>query len=459
MKKSTILCAIVILGLFMFSPFACMDADAAAPTIDTRVPDVSPEAKIPINLAQGAALQFGVTATDPDPGDTLTYTWELDGTELTGQAGSDLDISAIVATLVVGIDSIVKVTVTDPHGASASTQWTLEVVYVIIIPWDLDLPPGEPLFFYPIYGTAKRNLEHLADGDWIGVFDNTGTCYGAGQYYYDPTLVDPTLEDHTYDISVYPRTRGGATFGNGTNMKLYFKFYINATDEHIAAVDSQLVPRYYPDIPTEGDDYRGDPQRIDLSAAAEQDIILRPGWNFISFNVQPESTIIEEAFNSILTGSSNYLEYVASHEKYWYSATGSGNLAEVDAFNSYYLKMSASAPTDGFTLTITGLRVDPAHEFTLTRGWQNISYLLDSVEYAIKRDKPYSDSGGILSSIKDDIIWLKGATDENGKNWCSPEVGFLKLGPGRGLFIKMVDTLPDDPNDPTAVKFRYYENP
>jgi hypothetical protein len=272
-----------------------------------------------------------------------------------------------------------------------------------------------------------------------------------GQYYYDPTL-----GDYRYNISVYAAALDGSTFGNGTNMKMNFRFYINATSEDIPAVDSQLIPRYYPDVPAEGG-YAGDDVRIDLGAAVEQSIIVYPGWNFISFYVYPESTKIEEAFNSILTGSNNYLEYAASHEKYWYGATGGGSLTDVDAYNSYYLKISASCPASGCALNIIGLRLDPTTEFTLTRGWQNISYLLDTGNYAIKEGPPDYAFTGVFAGIKDSIAWLKGATDENGQSWCSPEVGHLRLGPGRGLFIKMLDSLPDDPADPNAVKFRYAE--
>ena len=175
--------------------------------------------------------------------------------------------------------------------------------------------------------------------------------------------------------------------------------------------------------------YTGDPAEVNLVDADIEYIQLSAGWNFISFRVQPESTLIEEVFKSILTDPDNYLEYVADHADYWYAGVG-GNLTDVDAYHSYNIKIDSSC-TEGCTLAIKGLQVPPSHTFTLDGGWTNISYLLNSNSFAIK-DNAYGYTG-IFSSIKDDIVWIKG---DNG-TWCSPDIGGMLLEPGRGLYIKM----------------------
>ena len=210
---------------------------------------------------------------------------------------------------------------------------------------------------------------------------------------------------------------------------MYFKFYVAGIGE-LYAVDDQLDPQYYPAIPDGATHYTGDPVRIDLESADNQQIALKPGWNFISLNVQPESTVLEEAFNSILTGDNDHLEYVSDHMNYWMTGIG-GSLTNVDAYHSYNFKLKDTC-TEGCILTVTGLRVELPHSFVLAEGWCNISYLLNQDRYAIKDNLGYTDNG-VFSAIMDDIVWIKG--DEG--NWCSPDVGWLSLQPGNGLFIKM----------------------
>jgi hypothetical protein len=334
-------------------------------------------------------------------------------------------------------------------------------VTVFAQPWDVDIDPDQPLF-YPIYGTAMKDeagrLVHLAEGDWIGVFDSRDDiCYGATRYHFDQ---DPGINDYRYHVSVYWNA-GGSTFGSPDNMKLYFKFHIAATGEELTAVaveNGQAVAKYFPqgDELTSYDNgntkvYEGDPVRIDLVSATEQDLVLFKGWNFISFSVQPDSTAVREAFSSVLTGNNNYLEYVYGHARYWDRDIG-GNLTDVDAYSSYYLKISDTCPPEGCKLTISGLRVPPTNPFTLESGWYSISYLPGAPRYAIKdRDAAFT---GAFSGIKDYITWIKGATDDEGNNWCTPTENRLELGPGKGLFIKFNDTVPD-PQGTEKLVFSY----
>ena len=290
-------------------------------------------------------------------------------------------------------------------------------------PWSV-IPNPSYEFQYPIYGTAMIDSSHLAVGDWIGVFDVEGNCYGVGQYQYDEEE-----EGYYYQFSAYAESANGLGDGFTSGEKMCFRFYVAGIGD-VYAVDNQLIARYYPVIPAGGIHYTGDPVRVDLAAADIQEIVLRPGWNFISFNVQPESTVLEEAFSSILTGDNDHLEYVSDHMNFWWAEVG-GSLTTVDAYYSYKVKLKDDC-IDGCTLTITGLRVELPYTFNLTEGWCYISYLLNASAYAIKDNLGYSDNG-IFSGIENDVVWIKGDSG----NWCSPDIGWLRLQPGKGLSIKM----------------------
>lgn len=319
-------------------------------------------------------------------------------------------------------------------GNGGTDQATVTVYSRSVCPWPIDVDPDYQ-FSYPIYGTAMQRdqagqFAHLAEGDWIGVFDADGNCYGAGQYEYNLT--------EEYLLSVYAKSVIHGLEGFESGEKMHFRFYLVGVGEFSAisveTVDDQLqtVPRYYPEYEDGDLSYPGDPVEINLVTADEQELILKPGWNFISFYIQPDSTKLEDAFSSILTGDNDYLEYVASHDKFWWKTIAAGSLTDVDAYHSYYLKTSEACPPEGCVLRITGLRVELPHSFELTQGWSNISYLLDYDTYAIYDLDTEADTG-IFSGIKDSIVWIKGP---DGK-WAMPGHGALLLKPAKGLFLKM----------------------
>jgi hypothetical protein len=321
-------------------------------------------------------------------------------------------------------------------------------------PWVID-PPG--IFSHTIQGTAKIGSEHLAVGDWIGVLDEDGNCYGAGQYQYDPDQ-----DRHYYMFEVYAESFTGAGDGFASDEKLYFEFCV-AGMEPISAVAEDLVPRRYPIIADHPIHGTTDYEVINLIAAAEQKIWLEPGWNFISFNIQPDSTVLEEAFSSILIAENDHLEYVCDHVNFWSrDIVDNGLLTDVDAYHSYILKLKDTS-TEGCMLTIRGrAKVLPTHPFTLEPGWCNISYLPDTEAWAIKNADDEYRPNGIFSGIMDSIVWMKsakGTGDDAEKelitsvgrfSTCTPTENCIKVGPGRGIFIKIKD-------DAGEFDFKYYD--
>jgi len=378
-----------------------------------------------------------VNDSDPNPGDTITIdsvTQPQNADEGTAEiVESDTKIRFTPGSAF-SVQSTFTYTITDGNGGFDTAN--VIVQERAACPWILDVDPDYQ-YSYPIYGWAKLEGVDLAEGDWVGAFDVDGNCYGADQYEYN--------RNNEYTMSVYAASQTHELDGFASGEKIYFRFYAVATGTEYTAIavrDSGggvyvPQPQYYPQF-TEGDlMYTGDPVEINLIDGEDMGIQLKRGWNFISFNIQPESTVLEEAFSSILTGNTDYLDYVSSHDEFWFKEAQGGSLTDVDAFNSYYLKISDSCPEEGVTLVITGIKVVLPYTFRLTGGWNNISYLYDNAYYALYNgaDDPPSYEG-IFDAIASDVIWIKGPEGE----WTMPGHGELLLENGKGLFIKMHTT-------------------
>ena len=411
-------------------------AYAAAPVIATRTPDVD---EITINLVDGAAIIFSVTATDGD-NDTLEYTWTLGGVVISGQAGSALDAAAFVGALQPDSDYLLQVSVTDGQD-TVSNQWILHVILEYPTPWPFTIDPDSQ-YTYPIYGTAAMDGVPLSEGDWIGVFDTDGNCYGLTRH----------TGGQNYSMSVYAASQMPVQEGFGPGEKLSFRFFIGGEEFHAISVQNingqnEVSPQNFPEFSPTDLIYDGNPQRIDLVTADEETFTLRDGqWHFISFNVQPESTKIEEAFSSILNG----LKYVSSHDGYWWKDApqgGGGSLTDVDAYHSYQLFIDLPDGVETCELKIKGIKLALPKTFDLTEGWNNISYLYDET-YLTIHTKPEHGIGIFdVNSFSDNILWIRGP--EGRWTMPNPPVGTLEMNPGDGFYIKMG----------TAASYTYDETP
>jgi PKD repeat protein len=102
------------------------------PTIDLYSPvNLTP------NVDEGSSLGFSVTASDPDPGDTLTYSWLLDGVEVS----TTTDYTYSPGFSDAGIHTV-DVTVSDGNGGSETQHWDVTVT-------DVNLPPAID-FYSPV---------------------------------------------------------------------------------------------------------------------------------------------------------------------------------------------------------------------------------------------------------------------------------------------------------------------
>jgi len=383
----------------------------------------------------GVAVDIPVLTNDfdPNPSDTITIdsvTQPEDPDEGTAEIiESDTKVRFTPGTAF-SLRSSFTYTITDGNGGFDTA--TVLVQERSACPWPYDVDPDYQ-YSYPIYGWAKQAGVHLAEGDWVGAFDVDGNCYGAAQYKYNV--------NKEYTMSAYAESVTHSLNGFQTGERMYFRFWPLTSPRDIEAIsvtldiDNKLrtAPHYYPQF-TEGTlMYDGNPVEVNLVTAVTKDIVVYPGWNFISFNIQPDSTVLEEAFRTILTGTDNHLEYASSHNEFWYRDAAGGSLTNVDGYNSYYLRISDSCPVTGCTLTITGLQIELPYTFNLTQGWNNISYLYDNSYYALYNGAESPPSYiGIFDGISGSIVWIKGPAG----SWTMPGHGELLLENGKGLFIK-----------------------
>jgi len=165
----------------------------------------------------------------------------------------------------------------------------------------------------------------------------------------------------------------------------------------------------------------------DCIATNDLSIDLISGWNWISFNVDPEdaslasvlATVSETAtfINSQSSGTAtNYGEAYG-----WY-----GGLAELDPTQMYLLEMSEAA-----TLTVTGAPVDVAStSIDLIQGWNWIGYLPQSAGSVAEAFASVSETATFVNSQSSGTATNYGAA----YGWYG---GLTTLEPGSGYLLEM----------------------
>ncbi len=150
------------------------------PKISSFTPSVS---KIQLN----ASVTFAATASDPDLGDVLTYTWSVNGT--TKKTGADNWFTTSFSDS--GKTDSVKVVVSDQGGLSASNTWVFKVQKVQELPGlpkDYSLGQNYPNPFNPTT-SIKFDLPNMSNVR-VTVYDILGkevrtlvnSDMGAGRY-------------------------------------------------------------------------------------------------------------------------------------------------------------------------------------------------------------------------------------------------------------------------------------
>ena len=296
-----------------------------------------------------------------------------------------------------------------------------------------DPPPGWNFFpenysgypyYYPIYGEALMNGSNISIGDWVGVFDEDGNCYGAGQY-----RVSPVSGEFYYSISAYAASELDGTPGFIKGEMIFFRYYLVTSNQIIDAVPNPQTVYVYPEAISRIPDVK----KINLVNAISEVVYLEKGWNLISFNVDPIDPRVASVFESV----KERLIFVFDHMLWWDKTVG-GSLTEIDIERSYYVVV-----TEDCSFNVSGSAVQPSYTRSLEKGWNSIAYHYNKSMPAIGRTEDISIFTGFFKDIVNDVIIVKDAN-----TWCTPQVRSLTLEKGRGVVIKLknprVLTIPEE---------------
>ncbi|MCP4707202.1 MAG: T9SS type A sorting domain-containing protein, partial [Planctomycetes bacterium] len=160
---------------------------------------------------------------------------------------------------------------------------------------------------------------------------------------------------------------------------------------------------------------------------------LHPGWNHISFNVQPVDPNIEV----VLVGIMDQVVKVTDETSFFIPGEG-GSLTEMDAWHGYWILVSEDCE-----LTHSGERLPAGAVFNLNAGWNQISYL---------PNQPLSPTIA-LASIYGHLVKV---TNETGF-WLGPPIdngSLTEIQPDNGLWVNVDAPVsliyPSNPDPATA---------
>ena len=168
-----------------------------------------------------------------------------------------------------------------------------------------------------------------------------------------------------------------------------------------------------------------DPWELHIQTEVDLSIDLSAGWNWISFNVNPEDVSLGSVLSTV-SETATFINSQSSGTATNYGAYGwYGGLTELDPTQMYLLDMAEEA-----TLTVTGAPVDVAStSIDLNTGWNWIGYLPQNA----------GDVGEALGSVADLATFINSqssgtATNYGAYGWYG---GLTTLEPGSGYLLDM----------------------
>jgi len=253
-----------------------------------------------------------------------------------------------------------------------------------------------------------EGVQLSGDGDIMAAFSPSGDVRGIGTQL--PAPFGPYAGTVLFEIEVY---------SDETEELLTFQYY-DASEDTILPIDFEYL--FTPNDITTG---FLDPVIFNIQTDVDLTIDLITGWNWISFNVDPEETSVGSILadlgdaaaiiNSQSSGTSqNYGDYG------WY-----GGLSDLSAEAMYLIKMNAPA-----TLTVTGAPVDVANRpIEVITGWNWIGYMAQNP----------GDVGTALAGLGDAATIINSQSSGTSQNygdygWYG---GLSTLQPGSGYLLKM----------------------
>lgn len=190
-------------GVAQASLTVTVDAPANRPPSASAGPDRTVEATSPL----GAEVTLAGSGSDPDAGDTLSFEWTL---------GSTVLGSSPTVTIVLGLGShALTLTVTDNHGASASSQTTV-VVRDTTAP-SLTLPPNQTVEATTALGSAvsfsASAFDAVGGSVLVACVPASGALFAVGETLVTCTATDPSgnMADGSFVVTVRDGTPPAVT--------------------------------------------------------------------------------------------------------------------------------------------------------------------------------------------------------------------------------------------------------
>jgi hypothetical protein len=251
----------------------------------------------------------------------------------------------------------------------------------------------------------------LSNADQFAAFDINGNVRGIGVILFPP--FGPYADTPIWEVQLRSNSAGDL---------LSFKYYDSSQDEvlDIAETYEFVINDIIGDVIN--------PQEYNIQYEVDLSIELIEGWNWISFNVDPENASLASVLEGI-GEAATFIQSQSSGTANNYGAYGwYGALTELDPTQMYILQMSEPA-----TLTITGVPVDVAtRPIDLITGWNWIGYL---PQYS-------GDVETAFASVSDFATFVQSQSSGTANNY--GEYGWYgaltTLEPGSGYLLEMSDT-------------------
>ena len=117
------------------------------------------------------------------------------------------------------------------------------------------------------------------------------------------------------------------------------------------------------------------PLRIKAGTGVQTQTTLTPGWNWVSFNIEPEAS--EDYMQSMFSGIQNTdIVQIKSHnlaETFFSSGVWQPNASRIDVNARYEVKMATANPDAEWTLSNLGNAAN--EDATIKQGWNDIGFM------------------------------------------------------------------------------------
>ena len=148
------------------------------------------------------------------------------------------------------------------------------------------------------------------------------------------------------------------------DMSVYFLFG-NGIISYFCVIDQEHILQYSEDV----FDSTAITYNVTQCLYVAQEISLGEQWNWISFNVHPDDTSLDNVFASLTAGNKIHQVKNQTQSATWYGVWV-GNLTSITDGEGYLVYMNESAPD----YSLTGMPIDVSNAISVNENWNWIGY-------------------------------------------------------------------------------------